>query len=125
MKASRNLPGERGLRIGVRTLHIGAIAVIFGAAILNQSYHPRLILAWFLAFLTGILFISHDAWRYGSSYFHSVMFWGIFCKMLCLVIAYSFPASQIWIYSIVLVIGSIVSHMPGKYRHKNIFARES
>lgn len=108
------------LRIGCRTAHIGSAALILGAA----YYHQLDALDWWaLPVLagSGIIIVLDDFYRRGRHLLRMAQFWILVCKLLLLGLA-------IWNRDLLLpalwgslIIGSIVSHVPGFIRHHELW----
>ncbi len=123
MKSRRSFPGERAVRIGLRTIHIGAASILYGAVMLGVQ--TNLDAAWGVAAGTGMAIMSDDLWRYGYPYLRSMMFWGILLKLSGLLVAAWKPSLAFYSLNLTLLLGSVISHMPGKFRYKMLWGLDN
>ena len=118
----RVFPHARGWNIAFRTAHIAVTGIVFGGHVLNVSAE-RLLIWLYLSILTGICLIVIQAypscrWCYqGRGIF-------VFCKLLLLC---SIP--WLWDYRVpilvaVIVIASVGSHMPARFRYYPVVHRK-
>lgn len=119
---SRHYPGQRILRISCRTIHIGSAALILGAAYYQQL---NAVDWWALPALagSGMVIVLDDFVRRGWHLLRIAQFWILVAKL-------SLLALGIWNRDLLLpalwaslIIGSIVSHVPGYVRHYELWGR--
>ncbi len=103
---------NRALRIGLRTLHLGAIASLLGAAGFDQDTEPWLT----LTLVTGVALAALDVRKYGEDYFRYLQSWAVLAKLILLSAAVCFPVLLLPALWSALVIGSVISHAPGAVR---------
>ena len=106
----RRFPGQRALRIMVRTVHIGCAAMFLGA--LTFVGHPG---AWGEALLwSGAALIAEELYRYGFAWFRWLQAWVVMGKLclFALAIVHGGTAAA-WA---ALVLGGLISHAPGRVR---------
>ena len=118
----RHLPGERGVRTALRTVHLAAIAVLLGGHFFEvpaeRLYAP---LAWTIG--SGAILILLEV--YGSfDWFAQVIGLATLSKLLLLLLVPLFWEQRIWLLLAVLVIASVNTHMPSQYRHFSILTRK-
>ncbi len=117
----RDLPGARAWNIGFRTVHIGVTGILFGGHVFDTS-EERLRIWLYLSIATGAALIFLEAypslrWLYQGR--------GVFVltklALLCAII----PLWQFRVYLLVmvLVIASVGSHMPGRFRYYSVIPR--
>ncbi|MBI5397731.1 MAG: hypothetical protein HZA91_20730 [Verrucomicrobia bacterium] len=114
----RELPAERAVRITLRTLHIGGAGVLLGGHIFGVE--AQRLLAWmWLTVGSGVAFAAVDL--YGSfDWLLQVRGWLVLLKV-ALVCAVPFLWDQrVGLLLVVLLIGSVGSHMPGNWRHYSL-----
>jgi hypothetical protein len=109
----------RAIRIGFRTLHIGAIAMLLGAAGFDQATEPWLT----LTLLTGGSLVALDVRKGGGDYFRYLQSWAVLAKLILLSAAVIWPALLIPALWSALVIGSVISHAPGGVRQFALWGR--
>ena len=124
MKAIRTFRGERAFRIGMRTVHIGAIAIIFGSATHQITRGSLLAWAWSIAAISGLAIMSDDLFRYGFQYLRRWMFWATASKLALLSSIALAPQFSLYLLAFALVIGSVVSHMPGRLRYRALWGED-
>ena len=109
----RSFRGQRAARITARTLHIAAIAVWIGSYVFDgdSGWSP------FVAAATGFAIVAIDVYKYGLDYFRYMLSWAIALKLCIIVVAHFWvPLRPLALWTS-LVIGSLISHAPGKIRH--------
>lgn len=109
----RSYPGQRWVRIAARTAHLGAMAMVLGAAALGADpggWGP-------LVVLSGLVIVADDLFKWGGLYLRMVQAWVVGLKLVLLVVGLSRPTLLLPCLWAALVAGSVVSHAPGKLRH--------
>ncbi|MDP6355715.1 MAG: hypothetical protein QF473_11460 [Planctomycetota bacterium] len=117
----RRLPGERHWRVLLRTVHLGAVAVLLGGHYFDMP-EEKLIgpLIWTVA--SGGLFVALES--YGSfEWLFQVRGVATVLKILLILAVPFFWEQRVWILMVVLVIGSTSSHMSGKYRYYSLLRK--
>ena len=117
----RVLPYARGISILFRTAHIAAIGILFGGHVFDIS-HGRLLLWLYLSIvsgagLIGIELYSSCKWVYQGK---GVL---VMVKLLLVAAVAVFWEQRVWLLLAALVIGSVGSHMPGRYRYYSLLHR--
>jgi hypothetical protein len=117
----RLLPQARAISIALRTLHIAAIGILLGGhvfAVPAARLVPWLALSIASgAGLIGIELYSSAKWLYQGK---GVM---VMIKLLLIVAVAVFWEQRVWLLLAALVIGSVGSHMPGRFRYYSLIHR--
>ncbi len=105
-----------------RTVHISVASGLFGGHLFGVE-SSRLSLLLYLTIFTGVCLVLLEAYPIGLGWLHEVRAILVICK---LVLMCSIP--WVWGYRVpilvaVLVIASVGSHMPRRYRHYSILYR--
>ena len=109
--------GQRALRIAARTAHIGAVGMLLGAVAFHQPVGP-----WpGLAIASGLVIVGDDLFKWGTLYLRMLQAWVIIAKLGLLALGVAFPNLLLLSMWGVLVLGSVVSHAPGRLRHRRLF----
>ncbi len=104
-------PGQRALRIALRTAHIAAIGWLLGAAI-YQGPSEGPVLA---TMLSGGAMVVEALVRHGSDWLRFVGSWVVLAKLGLLIFAL-WSGMPLWPLLLALVLGSVISHAPGRLR---------
>lgn len=117
----RNLPNARGISIIFRTLHIAAIGILLGGHYFATPA-PRLLLWLYLSIGSGVALIGIEVyssckWLYQGK---GVL---VLVKILLVIAVAVFWEQRVWLLLAVLVIGSVGSHMPGRFRYYSLIHR--
>jgi len=104
--------GQRALRIALRTLHIGAGSMVLGAAHFGGEYGDWLVL---LVFSGGGIVVD-DFIRHGWDWLRFVHGWAVLIKFGLLGLGLAVPGLLIPCLWAALILGSLISHAPGKIR---------
>jgi len=107
----------RMLNIALRTAHIGATSVLFGGHVFDVA-KERLLLWLYLTIATGAILAAIEAyprWRW----FYQGRGAAVLGKMalLCLILIPQLWAYRVPILVAVIVIASVGSHMPARFRY--------
>ena len=111
----RTVPGERWLRTVIRTVHIASMAVLVGGHYFELP-PERLVgpLVWTVG--SGITFMLLEL--YGSIHWlFEVRGMLALVKLVLVLLVPVFWSQRIWILLSIIVIGSIGSHMSGRFRY--------
>ena len=105
--------GQRILRISLRTTHI--ITIVFVSAVVIAGHGIQQ--SWLFALVaSGCGLLMDDFVRYGTKLFHYLQFWAILPKIFILACAITYPNQARELFVLAIVIGSLISHAPGKIR---------
>ena len=117
----RKVPHARAWNIALRTAHIGVTGALFGGHVFNVSVE-RLSIWLYLSILTGAGLVAIEAypslrWCYqGRGVF-------VLCKLLLLCLIPWCWNYRVAILALVIVIASVGSHMPARYRYYSLVHR--
>ena len=117
----RALPGARAWNIAFRTVHIGVIGVLFGGHVFEIP-KPQLLVWLGLSIATGTGLIAieafpHARWCYQG---RGVL---TLTKLLLLCLVPWLWAYRVAILTLVIVLGSVGSHMPRRFRYYSFVDR--
>ena len=117
----RLLPHARAISIAFRTFHIAAIGILLGGHLFAVPA-PRLLLWLYLSLISGaglmgIELYSSCKWLYQGK---GVL---VLLKLLLVAAVAVFWEQRVWLLLAVLVIGSVGSHMPGRFRYYSFLHR--
>ncbi len=117
----RVLPHARAISIAMRTLHIAGIGILLGGHVF--AVPAARLLPW-LAFciasgagLIGIELYASAKWLYQGK---GVL---VMIKLLLIIAVAVFWAQRVWLLLAALVIGSVGSHMPARFRYYSFVHR--
>jgi len=114
----RKLPGARWLRTGLRTLHLLAVGALYGGHVYGVEAE-RLIPALAGVLASGGALVVFEVWQV-RVWLVEVRGAATFLK-LALVAAVGVAWEQrLVLLTLALVIGSVSSHMPGRWRHYSL-----
>ncbi len=117
----RTLPYARILNIASRTAHIGVTGVLFGGHVFDVEAQ-RLLVWLYLTIFTGGILVFIEAypscrWCYqGRGVF-------VFCKLALIALVPLMWNQRVAILAVVIVIASVGSHMPGRFRYYSLIHR--
>lgn len=110
----RDYRGRRWLKIGLRTCHIVAFSALVGGLLLDSSIER--VEPWFLAtILSGFALVAVEL-QQGLIWLRQLRGIAIFVKLLVLSAAFYWPQHHFLVIS-AIILSSVVSHMPGRYRY--------
>ncbi len=110
---ARKFPGQRWLRISLRTVHLGCVAMVLGGAAFGRQ-DLDLWLAGLL--LSGGLMVVEELYRYGLDWFRWAQAWVVLIKLGLFAVVLTLEAWQVPALWCALVLGAVISHAPGKVR---------
>ena len=108
----------RWVNIGVRTLHIAVVAVLFGGVLL--AVPAARLGAWhWLTIVSGLVLLVLE-WMHDNRWWHRGKGLLVWVHLgLCLLI-HAAPALSKPLLWLILISGCVGSHMPRRYRHWSI-----
>ncbi len=118
-KPPRDFPGQRWVRIALRTAHLISMAVLTGGVSMGAaplSMAP----AFWTTLLTGVLLVGVE-WFYSGVWVFQLKGIAVMAKILLLGAAAAAPHSALGLLVAAIVIGGVSSHMPGKYRYYSLW----
>ena len=111
-RTKRRYPGQRPLRIAIRTLHIAAAVMVLGAVVFSGD--PG---SWtYILVFSGLGIVADDLYRYGLDWLRYLQGWCVLIKVGLLIVGTLHPpvlGTCLWT---ALVIGALISHAPGEIR---------
>ena len=111
----RTFPGRRAVRVISRTAHIVCLAVLLGGHFFEAP--KERLLPWLYGVIaTGGVLMATDLWQ-SWRWFREVRGAATVAKVALLSLVPIFWHARVFILIAVVVIGSVVSHMPGRYRY--------
>jgi hypothetical protein len=115
---ARAIPGARWLRTSLRTLHLIAVGALYGGHLYAVDV-SRLLPALLSVLLTGGLLVCFEVWQ---SRIWLVQVRGVvtFLKLGLLAAARLTPDLTVAVLTLAMLIGSISSHMPARWRYHSV-----
>jgi len=105
--------GQRWVRITLRTMHLICVMFVSAGVVSTKGIHPD----WLVGLVaSGSGLILDDFIRYGSALFRYLQFWVTILKVFTLSLALSYPAQATQLFILAIILGSFISHAPGKIR---------
>ena len=114
----RVLPYARGISIVFRTVHIAAIGILFGGHVFAVS-DTRLVPWLYLSVISGAGLIGIELYS-SCKWFYQGKGILVLIKLLLVAAVAIFWEQRVWLLLLALVIGSVGSHMPGRFRYYSI-----
>lgn len=117
----RDFTFRRGVRIGLRALHIFTASTLLAGYIFDQ---PVAVLEpWlFATVISGFLLLATDL-HASLAVLLEVRGLAVFAKLVLMALVPVFWDARITLLLVAFVIGVVGSHMPGQYRHKVLLFR--
>ena len=111
----RDFPGQRWVRISVRTWHLAAMGFLLGGTALGLSPAEQPAAVWH-TFASGAVFSTLELYHSGI-WLYQLKGWAVMAKFILLGgWVLSAGHGLAWLLA-ALIIGGISSHMPGRYRY--------
>ncbi len=113
--APRRFPCERAISIALRTLHLGTMGILLGGHAFDVA--PQRLILWLVLTiasgmgLMGLELYRSCRWAYQGM---GVMVW---IKLALVAAAGIWWDQRVPLLILVVILGSVGSHMPGRYRH--------
>ncbi len=118
----RFLPGARALSIALRTLHLVAFGVLLGGH--TFAVDPeKLLLSLYLTILSGLGLIALEIYAVGLYWLVLGKGIMVLLKLALLLLIPFFWEARAPLLLLVVVIASVGSHMPARYRHYSFLER--
>ena len=118
----RVLPHARGWNIAFRTVHIGVTGVLFGGHVFDVPAE-RLLIWLYLSFFSGLCLIVIEAYP-SCRWFHQGRGVVVLFKLMLLGIIPVLWDYRVEILSVVIVVASVGSHMPSRFRYYSLLHRK-
>ena len=113
---------KRWSKISLRTLHLLAIAGV-GGGILFGLEKDLWLNYWWLAVVSGFLMILMDVIP-NPVWMVQIRGLAVFLKLILLLFLGSYPAWDIFLLIVVIIISGAISHAPGKLRYYSVYHRK-
>ena len=114
----RKIPGARWLRTSLRTLHLIAVGALYGGHLYAVDV-TRLRPALLSVLLTGGVLVCFEVWQ-SRIWLVQVRGVATFLKLGALAAIGLTPDWTVALLTLAMVIGSISSHMPGRWRYHSV-----
>ncbi|MDP6553077.1 MAG: hypothetical protein QGG71_00330 [Pirellulaceae bacterium] len=118
----RVLPYARAWNMAFRTIHIGVTGILFGGHVFDVAAE-RLLIWLYLSIATGIGLIVIEAYP-SCRWFYQGRGVAVLLKLVLLGIVPLLWDYRVAILSAVIIIASVGSHMPGRFRYYSLLHRE-
>jgi len=114
----RSLPGARWLRTSLRTLHLVAVGALYGGHVYGIAAE-RLVPALVGVLATGGVLVVFEVWQ-ARIWLVQVRGVATLVKLVLVVGVGAAWDLRIVLLTLALVIGSVSSHMPGRWRYHSL-----
>ena len=118
----RFLPGARSWSITFRTIHLAAFGVLLGGHAFAVDAENLLPSLW-LTILSGIGLIALEMYAQGLYWLFLGKGITVLVKLGLLLAVPFFWEQRVWLLLAVVVIASVGSHMPSRFRHYSLLHR--
>jgi len=119
--SSPPMRASRPLRTTLRTTHLLAFGALYGGHVFDIA-PERLLPALAAVLASGGAFMLFEIWR-APIWLVQVRGVATYAKLGLLLSVPAFWAERVWILSAIVVIGTVVSHMPSRYRYYSLLHR--
>ena len=117
----RVLPHARVISIAFRTIHIAAIGILLGGHVFAMPA-SRLLLWLYLSIISGACLIGIELYS-SCKWFYQGKGVLVLVKLLLLAAITVLWEQRVWLLLAVLLIGSVGSHMSGRFRYYSLLHR--
>ena len=118
----RDFPLRRITRAVLRAAHILAGGVLLGGYVFSAP-GPLLSAWWYATLISGLLLLATDL-HASCAALVEVRGMAVVAKVGLLLLVPAAGAHAVWVLGIVLIVGAVSSHLPGRYRHRALFLRD-
>jgi hypothetical protein len=118
----RFVPGTRAISIALRTLHLAAFGILLGGHVFGVE-PEKLLLYLYLTILSGIGLIALEMYAVGLYWLFLGKGLMVLAKLGLLLAVPVFWEQRVALLLVVVVIASVGSHMPARYRHYSVLHR--
>ena len=118
---SRPMRASRPIRTGLRTAHVLASGALYGGHVFGVDAE-RLFPALVAVVATGTAFLLFEVFQ-SPIWLVQVRGAAIYCKLGLLLAVDSFWDHRVLILTAIVAIGTVVSHMPSRYRYYSFLHR--
>jgi hypothetical protein len=119
----RPLPGVRALRTTLRTAHLVAFGALYGGHVYGVEA-ARLFWALAATLASGVTLMGLEMYR-NPVWMIQVRGLATFAKILVVAAVALWWEARVWLLTLAIVIGGVVSHLPGRFRYYSIVHRQS
>ena len=117
----RDFPGRRGVKVGLRALHLCAAALLLGSYAFSAPDSARE--AWLLATLgTGCALLALDLHE-SAAFLLQVRGAVVIGKLACLAALPHLGAAQAPVLGGLMIVSALSSHAPSRVRYRVLFGR--
>lgn len=121
-RVPRDFAFRRGVRMGLRTLHIFTAGTLVAGYIFDQS--AAALEPWlFATVISGFLLLATDL-HASLAVLCELRGLAVLAKLVLMALVPLFWDARVLLLLIALTIGVVGSHMPRQYRHKVLFLRD-
>lgn len=113
---TRTQLGPRGISIALRTLHLASFGILLGGHAFAIEA-DRLIPTFFLTLASGIGLMGVEVYVNGLQWFFLGKGLSVLLKLAILLAVPLFWGHRVLLLLLVVVVASVGSHMPARYRH--------
>jgi hypothetical protein len=118
LREPRALPHVRAMRTSLRTLHLAAMAILYGGHVFGVDA-PRLIPAVAGTITSGAALAALDAWR-APIWLVQIRGAATYLKLLLVASVAIWWEGRVVLLTLALVVGAVSSHMPGRWRYHSL-----
>ena len=115
---SRQFPGKRWVKIGLRTAHLLGLAGTGAIFLLNQGI-PGAQFYFYLVIASGIAMMTLDIWSNGI-WIYQLRGQAIMVKLCLFIAMINLPEYSSPIFVLIVIISGVVSHASGDVRYYSI-----
>lgn len=108
--------GPRGISVALRTLHLASFGILLGGHAFAIEA-DRLIPTFYLTLASGIGLMGVEVYMNGLQWFFLGKGASVLLKMAILLAVPLFWGHRVILLLLVVVVASVGSHMPSRYRH--------
>ncbi len=119
--SSTPMRGSRVIRTTLRTAHLLAIGALYGGHVFGQTA-DRLFPALIAALATGLVFMAFEVWR-APIWLVQLRGAATYLKLVLILCVSLYWEQRVAILTLVVIIGTVVSHMPARYRYYSLLHR--
>jgi hypothetical protein len=121
---TRTQPRTRGASIALRTLHLASFGILLGGHAFAVE-GDRLLTALYLTIGSGVGLIALEVYVLGPYWLFLGKGVMVLVKLAFLLMVPFLWEGRVLLLLLVLAIGSVGSHMPGRYRHYSLLHRRA
>jgi len=115
---NRNFPGQRWVRISLRSAHLLSMALLLGGVAQGVPMN-QLPEAFLATLLTGALFAVLEVYN-TIVWIYQLKGWVVIVKFFLMGAAFHSAEGAVWFLGAAVILGGISSHMPGNLRYYSL-----